>query len=102
MASKYVDVSAIVQVIGNVFKNLSLLDEKDKYTINEEDFSNEFHKIVFGSIYKIHELGAKEVNLQTIADFFETRPKNSAIYKKQRGIKEKNSTIYINKIRRSN
>ena len=55
MASKYVDVSAIVQVIGNVFKNLSLLDEKDRYTINEEDFSNEFHKIVFGALYKIHE-----------------------------------------------
>ena len=70
MASKYVDVSAIVQVIGNVFKNLSLLDEKDKYTINEEDFSNEFHKIVFGALYKIHEQGAKEVNLKTVSDFF--------------------------------
>lgn len=85
MASKYVDLSAIIQVIGNVFNNPSLLDDTDKYSINEEDFPDIFHKIVFGSIYKIHELGAKEVNLQTIADFFETRPKNSAIYKKQRG-----------------
>ena len=85
MASKYVDLSAIIQVIGNVFNNPSLLDDTDKYSINEEDFPDIFHKIVFGSIYKIHELGAKEINLQTIADFFETRPKNSAIYKKQRG-----------------
>ena len=85
MARKYVDLSAIIQVIGNVFNNPSLLDDTDKYSINEEDFPDIFHKIVFGSIYKIHELGAKEINLQTIADFFETRPKNSAIYKKQRG-----------------
>ena len=85
MASKYVDVSAIVQVIGNVFKNLSLLDEKDRYTINEEDFSNEFHKIVFGALYKIHEQGAKEVNLKTVSDFFETHPTSGALYKQQKG-----------------
>lgn len=85
MASKYVDVSAIVQVIGNVFKNLSLLDEKDRYTINEEDFSNEFHKIVFGALYKIHEQGAKEVNLKTVSDFFEIHPTSGALYKQQKG-----------------
>lgn len=85
MASKYVDVSAIVQVIGNVFKNLSLLDEKDKYTINEEDFSNEFHKIVFGALYKIHEQGAKEADLKTVSDFFETHPTSGALYKQQKG-----------------
>ena len=52
MSSKYVDVTAIMQVIGNVFKNPSLLDETDKYTITDEDFPDEFHKIVFGTLYK--------------------------------------------------
>ena len=58
MSSKYVDTTSIIQVIGNIFNNPSLLDLEDKYIISDEDFVNDFHKIVFGSIYKIHELGA--------------------------------------------
>ena len=57
MASKYVDTTSIVQVIGDVFNKPSILDETDKYVITDEDFVNDFHKIVFGAIYKIHELG---------------------------------------------
>ena len=29
MASKYTDTAAIIQVIGNVFNNISLLDNED-------------------------------------------------------------------------
>ena len=85
MNSKYVDTTAIMQVIGSVFNNISLLDLSDKYTITDEDFCNEFHKIVFGAIYKIYELGAKEVTLETISDFLSTRPKAEAIYKQYKG-----------------
>ena len=38
MSSKYVDVSANMQVIGDVFINPSLLDLEDKYKFNEQDF----------------------------------------------------------------
>ena len=48
MASKYVDVTAIMQVIGCVYNNPSLLDYTDKYTITEHDFPDEFHRIAFG------------------------------------------------------
>nr|DAU68940.1 MAG TPA: DnaB-like helicase [Caudoviricetes sp.] len=34
------------------------MDFTDRYTITDEDFADEFHRIVFGAIYKIHELGA--------------------------------------------
>ena len=64
--SNYVDITAIMQVIGCVFNNPQLLDFTDKYTITEEDFVSDFHKIVFGSIYKIHEMGVKEINLNLI------------------------------------
>ena len=57
MASKYIDTTAIMQVIGNVFNNPEFLDFTDKYSINDEDFPDQFHKIVFGTIYKLHELG---------------------------------------------
>ena len=81
MPSKYVDTTAIMQVIGCVFNTPQLLDFTDKYTITDEDFPDEFHRTVFGAIYKIHGLGAQHVGLENIADFFKDRPKSAAIYK---------------------
>ena len=85
MANKYVDTTAIMQVIGNVFNNPQLLDFTDKYTITEEDFPDQFHRIAFGVIYKLYELGVKKITLATIADFLSTRPKSEAIFKQQKG-----------------
>lgn len=85
MSSRYTDVTAIIQVIGNVFNNPSLLDFTDKYSINEEDFFTDFHKIVFGAIYKIYELGATKITLENINDFLASRPKSEAIFKAQKG-----------------
>ena len=87
MASKYVDTTAIMQVIGCVFNTPQLLDFTDKYTITDNDFPDEFHKTVFGAIYKIHGLGAQHVGLENIADFFASRPKSAAIYKTNNGEK---------------
>lgn len=85
MSSKYVDTAAIMQVIGCVFNNPQLLDFTDKYLISDQDFPNEFHRVVFGSIYKIHELGANEVTLNLILDYLSSRPKSAAIFKKEKG-----------------
>ena len=67
--SKYIDTTAIIQVIGNVYNTPQLLDFTDQYNVTEEDFPDTFHQILFGSIYKLHDLGAKEINLTTISDF---------------------------------
>ena len=85
MASKYVDVTAIMQVVGNVFSNPQILDFTDKYTITEDDFPDEFHRIAFGAIYKIHELGADRISLENIADFLSSRPKSAATFKQNKG-----------------
>ena len=85
MASKYVDLTAVMQVIGCVYNNPSLLEFTDKYTIIDEDFSDEFHRTVFGAIYKIHELGANRINLQQIEDFLNSRPKAAATFKVNKG-----------------
>lgn len=87
MASKYVDVTAIMQVIGCVYNNPQILDFEDKYTVTDEDFPDEFHRTVFGAIYKIYELGAKTITLENLADFLSSRPKSAAIYKKNDGDK---------------
>ena len=85
MASKFVDTTAIMQVIGGVFKNPSVLDFTDKYTIVDEDFPDPFHKTIFGAIYKMHELGAQKITLESISDFLSSRPKSAAVYKEGRG-----------------
>ena len=85
MASKYIDPTAIMQVIGCVFNTPQLLDFTDKYTITEEDFPDDFHKIAFGAIYKIHELGAEKVTLENINDFLSMRPKSEATFKVNKG-----------------
>lgn len=87
MASKYVDTTAIMQVIGCVYNNPQLLEFTDKYTITDEDFPDEFHRTVFGAIYKIYSLGAKTITLENLADFFNSRPKSAAVYKINNGEK---------------
>ena len=81
---RYVDVSAIIQIIGNIYNNVSLLDYED-YHFNEDDFPEQFHKILFGSIYNLHALGAKEVTLNAIEDYLTQRPSSYAIYKTNKG-----------------
>jgi len=85
MASKYIDPISIIQVIGNVFNNPKLLGYEDKYVITENDFVDQFHKIVFGAIYKLYEFGAKSIEIENILDFLSTRPKSEAIFKQQKG-----------------
>ena len=85
MASKYIDISSIIQVIGCVFKTPQLLDYTDKYVITDEDFPDQFHKIVFGTIFKLHELGAEKISLNSIGDYLSSRPASEKIYIKEKG-----------------
>lgn len=85
MASKYVDITSVVQIIGGVYNNPSLLDFSNEYTIVDEDFTEEFHRITFGAIYKLYELGAKSITLENISDFLSNRPKSEAVFKQNKG-----------------
>ena len=85
MKARYVDIPSIVQVIGGIYLNPSLIDDEDKYFFNEEDFTEEFHTILFGSIYNLHKLGAKEITPILIEDYLEKKPKKLAVYKTYKG-----------------
>lgn len=84
MASKYVDTSAIIQVIGNIYLNPSLIDNEN-YFFNEEDFTEDFHRILFESIYNLYVMGAKEISINAIEDYLENRQKKLAVYKANKG-----------------
>ena len=82
--SKYVDTSAIMQVIGAIYIKPDLL-ENENYHFHEEDFVEDFHTTLFGTIYNLHALGAKEITLNAIEDYLAQRPKRQAIYKANKG-----------------
>ena len=82
--SKYIDTTAVINVIGCIYQNPDLLDN-EKYTFYEEDFSVDFHRILFGTIYNLHELGAKEITLNAIEDYLMQRPTSYGIYKTNKG-----------------
>ena len=84
MKSNYIDTKSIIQVIGSIFQNPSLLDDI-QYKFNEEDFPQDFHRIMFGSIYNLHALGAKVITINTIEDYLEQRDKKFAVYKAYNG-----------------
>lgn len=82
--TKYTDTTAIINIIGNIYKNPSILDD-ERYKFIEDYFPNEFHRIVFGAIYNLHLLGTKNINLNTIDDYLSQRPKQYGIYKTNKG-----------------
>lgn len=85
MNCDYVDVSAITQIIGCIFNDASILDETDKYIIHEEDFVEDFHRIVYGAMYNIH-LTKSQINVDTIIDYLSNRPKFDTIFRVNKGI----------------
>lgn len=83
--SRYVDIPSIVQMIGCIIKNPSLLDEDGRYFFSEKDFTTDFHKVVFGSIFNLHEMGAEDLSIQAIEDYLQNRPKSLATYNANNG-----------------
>lgn len=82
--SKYTDIPSCMQVLGGVYLSPSLLDD-ERYQIDEVDLTEEFHKVLFGSIYNLHALGAKKIDIAIIENYLEQRPKKLAIFKANRG-----------------
>ena len=83
--NNYIDTVSIMNVIGNVYSNPKLFDAEDKYFFSEEDFVTDFQKIVFGTLFNLHQLGVKEITLNTIDDYLSERPKKLAIYQSNKG-----------------
>lgn len=85
MSSKFIDTTSIMQVIGCIYNKPNILEQTDKYTITDDDFPDKFHKITFGAIYNIYNLGATKITLKNISDFLSQHPKSEAIFKKEKG-----------------
>lgn len=109
MKSKYVNIPSLVQVIGCVYNNPTLLEDT-RYSFMKEDFYDSFHQLIFSTIYNLYQLGTKEINLITIEDYLASRPKAAAEYKQNKGAEfilkcaeaanETNFYYYYNRMRK--
>lgn len=85
--SKYTDATSTMQVIGSIFLNPKILDMEEKYTFPIEGFDNEFHKVLYQTIYNLHKLGAEKITVNTIEDYLKQYPKKYGIYQSNNGSK---------------
>ena len=85
MSSKFVDTTAIMQVIGCIYKHPYLLEQEDKYFFHEEYFTERFHQTLFGSIYNLKMLGANKIDIDDILNYLSTRPTREAEFKVNKG-----------------
>ena len=83
--SKYTDASSALQVIGCIYKQPSLLNDEGKYFFSEEDFTNEFHKTMFGTLYNLHQMGTTFFSSKIIEDYLKDKPKSYSVYKNGNG-----------------
>ena len=83
--SKYYDTTSAIQVIGCILNNPRLLDEDGIYDFRAEDFNNDFHKVVFGTLYNLHNMGAEKLNTKVVEDYLSEKEKSFAIYKANHG-----------------
>ena len=83
--SKYYDSTSVIQVIGCSLLNPNLLDEDSGYSYSEYDFNNEFHRIVFGVIKNLHQMGANNISVKDIDNYLQDRIESKGIYQSGKG-----------------
>lgn len=85
---KIVDTPAILQVLGCIYTNPSLLDFTDKYNLCKHDFVESFHKMMYKIMFQLHSLdNAKQFNAVVIEDYLNDKPEDFALFKKNDGEK---------------
>lgn len=85
VGSKYYDASSALQVIGGVLNDSSLLDNEGVYTFRSEDFSNDFHRMIFATIHNLHIMGAEQITPKVIENNLLKKPEQLALYRANNG-----------------
>lgn len=70
--SAYYDANAVRQVIGDIFKDPSLLAQDGQYFLTEDDFTNDVHRIIYGVASNIYNTrGGKELSIVDIVNYLD-------------------------------
>jgi replicative DNA helicase len=82
----YQDKMAIMQVLGSILKNPLLLADSSKYELTNDDFPEQFHKLIFAAIYNLYDDGTEVINEVTIDGYLKDYDIQYAIFNKNDGI----------------
>ena len=86
-SSRYTDTPSLVQVLGCIIDDITILDDEGKYFLTTDDFVKEFHQILFAALSNMHTMGVRQVNVKSIENYLQTKPKAFATYKANDGAK---------------
>lgn len=84
MVSKYNDTAASMQVVGCILRKPDLIDD-ERYFFTENDFTSELHKVIFGTVFNLYQMGATNFSINAIEDYLSSRPTSFGIYKSAKG-----------------
>lgn len=60
---------SIMQVLGCILNNPTLISETEKYQLTKDDFPEKFHKIIFATIYNLYHSGTESIDEIAIDGF---------------------------------
>lgn len=84
MNSKYNDTAASMQVVGCILRKPDLIGD-ERYFFSDSDFTSELHKVVFGTVYNLYQMGATSFSVNAIEDYLSSRPSSFGVYKGAKG-----------------
>lgn len=81
----YYDTSAAIQVIGCTILQPNLLNEDGQYFYSADDFVTEIHRVAFGAVFNLHQMGAERITPKTIEDYLQGHPESYGVYQQSKG-----------------
>ena len=81
-----IDKATIIQVLGSLIKEPSLLSKTDIYNLTIEDFTSHFEKYIFSAIYNLYQGGARNISIVDIDNYFNSHPVAKQTFEQNKGI----------------
>ena len=80
------DKNSMMQVIGCLMKNTTILSQADKYDINFSDFDDLLNRYIYQAIQNFYAAGARTISVVDLDNFFQERPEIKNEYEKRNGL----------------
>mgnify|MGYP002642894779 CR=1 FL=1 len=107
-----VDRHTVIQILGSLMAQPSLLNDTDKYLLEKDDFPQTMDKYIFSAIYNLYTQGAEAIRTVDIVNYLDTNSKAKNLIKKENGIsflqdcenecEPKNFSYYYNNLKKLN
>ncbi|MEH6872604.1 DnaB-like helicase N-terminal domain-containing protein, partial [Bacillus safensis] len=86
------DKQTIMQVLGCILKDPSIVAESSKYKLVPEDFPEKFHRIIFSVMRNLQRQGVEDLNLIEIVGYLQEYPTQYKVFE------DANGDEYIEKV----